>query len=44
MAMFWAENNHSPTMGALAIFALARRLVRYALDLMHRKPLTIDKR
>jgi hypothetical protein len=31
-------------MGALAIFAPARRLLRYALDLMHRKPLTIDKR
>src|SRR5439155_17889496 len=29
-------------MGALAIFAPARRLLRYALDLMHRKPLTID--
>ena len=29
-------------MGALAIFAPARRLLRYALDFMHRKPLTID--
>ncbi len=29
-------------MGAPAIFAPAGRLVRYALDLMHRKPLTID--
>jgi hypothetical protein len=29
-------------MGALAIFAPARRLVRYALDRMHRKRLTID--
>ena len=30
-------------MGALANFALTRRLVRYAPDLMHRKPLTIDR-
>jgi hypothetical protein len=29
-------------MGALAIFTPARRLLRYALDFMHRKPLTID--
>ena len=29
-------------MGALTIFAPARRLLRYALDLMHRKPLTIE--
>ena len=29
-------------MGALAIFASVRRLLRYALDLRHRKPLTID--
>jgi len=29
-------------MGALAIFAPARRLLGYALDFMHRKPLTID--
>jgi hypothetical protein len=28
-------------MGALAIFAPARRLLRYPLDLMHRKPLMI---
>ncbi len=27
-------------MGALAIFAPARRLLRYALDFMHRKPLS----
>jgi hypothetical protein len=30
--------------GALAIFAPARRLLRYALDFIHRKPLTIDQR
>jgi hypothetical protein len=30
-------------MGALAIFAPAGRLLRYALDLMHRNPLTIDR-
>jgi hypothetical protein len=29
-------------MRALVIFALARRLLRYALDRMHRKPLMID--
>jgi hypothetical protein len=29
-------------MGALAIFAPASRLFRYALDFMHRKPITID--
>lgn len=29
-------------MGALAIFAPAGRLLHHALDLMHRKPLTID--
>ena len=29
-------------MGALAIFAPAHRLVRCALDFMHRTPLTID--
>ena len=29
-------------MCALGIFTPARRLLRYALDFMHRKPLTID--
>ena len=29
-------------MGSLVIFEIARRLIHHALDLMHRKPLTID--
>jgi hypothetical protein len=35
----WVLATGKAVMGALAIFAPARRLLRYALNLMHRKPL-----